>query len=88
MAKRPLTDRSTEELEKMLRATGTIRLTVAIIFGIIIAVWIVGGYWSKNVPVFISTIAMGVAVTAAQFASVSGIRQELERRRNTAVTGK
>lgn len=81
MAKPSLSERSTEDLQTMLRAAGTLRRTVAIIFGVIILAWIVGGYWKQNVPVFISTIAMGVAVTAAQFASVSSIRTELERRK-------
>ena len=81
MAKPSLSERSTETLQTMLRAAGTLRNTVAIIFGVIILAWIVGGYWKQNVPVFISTIAMGVAVTALQFASVANIRAELDRRK-------
>ncbi|MDP1561027.1 MAG: hypothetical protein Q8M16_06495, partial [Pirellulaceae bacterium] len=48
------------ELEQKLKATKAIRLTVGGIFGIIVSGWIVMGYWHSNIPVFISTIVMGV----------------------------
>lgn len=81
MAKRPLSDYSIEELEGALRSARLIQLTVAAIFSLIILVWIVGGYVTQNTPVFISTVAMAIAIVAVQHASTSALRKELASRR-------
>lgn len=80
VAKRPLSEQSVEELRAALRGTLAIRLTVAIIFTILVAAWVIGGYVTKNPALFIVTVVMGVAATAIQHASVSTVRKELARR--------
>lgn len=81
MAKRPLSDCSVEELEGALRSARVLQRTVAAIFGLIILVWIVGGYVTHNIPVFISTVATAIAIVAVQHASTSALRKELASRR-------
>ena len=80
MAKIPLTERSTPELEKALRSAQVIQLTTAAIFAVIILVWIVGGYVGKNTLVFISTVVMAVALVSVQYVSTSALRKEIARR--------
>jgi len=80
MAKTPIADKSTAELTSNLNAAKKVHLVTMIIFGVIILAWVVGGYWRKNVPVFISTVAMALAISAVQIASRSGLVAELKRR--------
>ncbi|MEM8862122.1 MAG: hypothetical protein AAGD96_27695 [Chloroflexota bacterium] len=54
-----------EELETKLKAAKRTQLTVMIIFGLIILAWIVLGYWRDNTPVFITTIALAIAISFA-----------------------
>lgn len=82
MAPTGLTDVSTAELERKLAQSRTATRVVGTIFLVIVVAWILLGYWRSNVPVFISTIAMGLAGTAATVASRSGLQAELRRRQD------
>ena len=84
MAPTGLTHVSTAELERKLTQSRTATRVVGIIFLVIVVAWILLGYWRSNVPVFISTIAMGMAGTAATVASRSGLQAELRRRQDVA----
>jgi hypothetical protein len=53
---------------------------VMVIFTLIVAAWVLLGYWKTNVPVFISTLALGVSSTAATSIAPSAARAELKRR--------
>lgn len=81
MAKRPLTEYSIPELEKALRSAKVVQLTTAAIFATIILIWIVGGYVAQNALVFITTVAMAVALVAVQQVSARALRKELVRRK-------
>ncbi len=80
MAKRKWNELSTEILQGKLRSARTIQATVVSIFLVIILAWIVLGYWKTNLPVFISTIAMGVAAPLSITAVTFGIANELKKR--------
>ncbi len=80
MAKTPLAEKPTEELQSNLRAIKKIHLTTLIIFAVIISAWIIGGYWRQNTPVFISTVTLALGISVAQLASRSGVVAELKRR--------
>lgn len=82
MAKQDLSTLSVEELESALKGKQTLLRTVMAIFGVIIAAWIVLGYWRENTPVFISTVAVSVGVTPAQWGALRGLRDERQRRRD------
>jgi hypothetical protein len=47
---------------------------------VIVIAWLATGYWRANVPVFASTIAMGLAASGAMIASRGGLVAELKRR--------
>jgi hypothetical protein len=49
-------------------------------FVVNLVVMVTLGFWEANVPVFISTIAMGLGVSGAMIASWSGLVAELKRR--------
>jgi hypothetical protein len=53
---------------------------VAAIFGVIILVWVVGGYWRQSLPIFLSTIVLAIGSTAAVGASQGWLSAELLRR--------
>jgi uncharacterized membrane protein len=84
MAKRPLTECTSEELETSLRKLKVVQITTVSIFGAIIAIWIFGGYVAQNIPVFISTLALAFGISAIQYASISETRKELTSRRKNA----
>ena len=75
------TELTTEQLEAKLKSIRVIHMTTVAIFAIIILVWIVLGHWRENLPVFISTVAMAVAISTLQFSSRSCLKSELKRRR-------
>jgi O-antigen ligase len=74
---------STDALQQKLKTSITMQRTVMIIFGLIILGWVIPGFWRKNTPVFISTVAMAVALTTMMSATTRRLRDEL-RRRDTA----
>ncbi|MDZ7632134.1 MAG: hypothetical protein U5K74_12520 [Gemmatimonadaceae bacterium] len=80
MAKKPLTACTVAELEAQLAAAKRVQLVVMLIFAVIILTWIFLGLWRKNVPVFISTLAVAVGTSAAMIATRSGVEAELRRR--------
>ena len=80
MAKTTPADLPTEELRSKVKAITTIQNTVVVIFAVIILAWLVLGYWRTNLPVFISTVAMAVAISATQIATRSGLVAELRKR--------
>ncbi len=81
MATQDLTTLSVEELESALKGKRTILRTVIGIFGLIVAAWIVLGFWRENTPVFISTVAVSIFAALAVWASSRGLEEELRRRR-------
>lgn len=80
MAKTSLEDLSTDELRAKLKAIKTIQNAVLVIFGVIILGWIVPGYWRENIPVFISTVAMAIAIGAMHVATRRSMVDELRKR--------
>lgn len=71
---------TTDELKAKLAAARKIYAVVIAIFGVIILAWIVLGLWRENVPVFISTVAMAVAISALLMASRNKLSSELKKR--------
>jgi uncharacterized membrane protein YccF (DUF307 family) len=71
---------SVEELRAKLNAIKKIHGVIIGIFVVILFFWLVLGHWKENVPVFISTVAMTVAITGALVASRSGLAAEVKRR--------
>ena len=80
MAARSLSDMPTDELRRQVQAMRKVHTVIIGIFAVIVLVWLVGGYWRQNIPVFISTVAMSVAITAMQIASRGRLQKELARR--------
>lgn len=81
MARKPLSEMTTEELESKVRALKPIQTTIFAVFAVIIATWLVLGLWRQNLPVFISTVAVAVGASASQLAVRGGLMKELEKRR-------
>ena len=73
-------DLSIEELKGKLKKVRTIQMTTGSIFLVIILAWLVLGYWKTNLPVFISTVAMGIVCVAAASASLTALNAELAKR--------
>jgi uncharacterized membrane protein YccF (DUF307 family) len=80
LANDPEFDAATERLRGKLRAMRGISLTIVAIFVVIIGVWIVLGHWRGNISLFLSTIAMAIAISTMLAVSTSGISAELRRR--------
>ena len=77
-----------EELHAKLKTFKTLQATTTGIFLVIILAWIVLGFWKTNLPVFIITVVCAVGLSASQFASASGIRAEINKRRESAIAAK
>ncbi len=75
-----ITQLPADVLHGKLKAAQTVQRTVLAIFAVIVLAWIVLGYWRTNLPVFISSIAMGIAAWAATSAAPRMLRAELARR--------
>jgi hypothetical protein len=75
-----LTSLTTDALRAKLKSTQAIQRTVAGIFGVIVLAWIVLGYWRTNIPVFVSTVAMGIAAIGATSMAPRAVQAELARR--------
>ena len=73
---------STDQIEAKLKKYKVVQWTTMAIFAVIILTWIVLGYWRSNLPVFVSTVAMAITISAALYASQSGLKSELRRIRN------
>jgi hypothetical protein len=71
---------SIEELRSLLKSARAIQITTGSIFAVIILTWVVLGYWRTNVPVFISTVAMGLFLVAATNSSTLALNAELAKR--------
>ncbi len=72
---------SDAELAQKLKSFRALQITVAAIFGLIILAWLVLGYWRTNVPVFVSTVTMGITSLLITSMTPRRIGAELERRR-------
>lgn len=68
-----------EELETKLKAAKKTQLIVIGIFGLIILAWIVLGYWRDNTPVFVTTIALAIAIGFSTSAGPRKISAEIEK---------
>ena len=84
MAKVPLSECSTEQLEARAKAVRSVHYTTIGIFAVSVLGWIAPGHWRENTPVFMSTVVMAVAITTMQHASRSTLEKELQRRRDVA----
>ena len=82
-----LSQLSTEALQQRLKAMQTINRTVIGIFAIIVLAWIGLGLWRKNLPVFISTVTMAVAIGFMTSILPRTLRAELERRQSAVQDG-
>ena len=71
-----------EELVQQRNTTRMIPITVAVIVGLITLAWIVLGYWRTNIPIFVSTVTLGVILIAATSTIPLRLSHELQRRRN------
>lgn len=80
MARRDLSALTTDQLRQQVGAMRKVHAVVTGIFLVIILAWVVGGYWRQNVAVFLSTVAMAVAIWAMQFSVRSGLEKELGKR--------
>ncbi|MCG9896130.1 MAG: hypothetical protein MH204_11710 [Fimbriimonadaceae bacterium] len=83
MAKTPKNKPTLEQLEALLRAQTAMTYTIGGIFALIVLMWIVLGHWRENVPVFITTLAMAVGLTAIQVSRRGTILAEIRRRRES-----
>lgn len=83
MAAKDLSTASDAELDAKLKSSKSIQLTTMIVFAVILGAWLVLGYWREQLPVFISTVAIAVALTAIQSGSRTAIEQELRKRRQS-----
>ncbi|MCA9034126.1 MAG: hypothetical protein KDA91_03295 [Planctomycetaceae bacterium] len=72
-----------DELNQKLKDARRLQLLVGSIWGVIITVWVVLGYWQSNVPVFISTIALGLTSAAITNIAPQKIAAEIKRRTET-----
>lgn len=84
MAQKALSELSLEELQAKLKAARAVQVTIAIIFAVIVLAWIVLGHWRENAPVFISTLALAIAITTMVSVVPRGIANELKKRRQDA----
>lgn len=76
----PQDQQSLDQLKQKLGAIKKVHYAIIGIFMIIILAWLILGYWKDNIPVFISTIAMTVAISGALLASRSGLSSEISKR--------
>jgi uncharacterized membrane protein YccF (DUF307 family) len=84
MAAKDLSAMSDTELEGKLKVSTSIQRTTMIVFAVILGAWLALGYWREQLPVFISTVVIAVALTAIQSGSRTAIERELRRRRGQA----
>jgi hypothetical protein len=71
---------TTEELKSKLSKLSSIQLVTVSVFGVILVLWLVLGYWKDNLPIFISTIAMAVTVSSALLTSQLSLRAAIRKR--------
>lgn len=71
---------TTEELKAKLKGIKRIHGAIVAVFVVILAAWLLFGYWRENLPIFISNVTMATAITAALVASRAGLVAELKRR--------
>lgn len=69
---------TTDQIEAKLKKFKVVQWTTMMIFAVIILIWIFLGYWRSNLPVFISTVAMAIAISASLYASQSGLKLALQ----------
>jgi hypothetical protein len=67
------------QLRRQVRALRNIQWAVTGIFLVIITAWLATGSWDANLPAFIGTVAMAVAITAMFSAIRSGPARRLEQ---------
>lgn len=74
------TPKTSAELESRLNALKKIHAVTAVIFAVIILLWILLGHWKTNLPVFISTVTFAGLIFLVQLAGRRQISTELARR--------
>lgn len=83
MPKQSLAQLSQEALEGKLKSTKAIHWTIIGIFGFIIFVWLLTGYWYTQLPIFASTLVMAAACITTSGIPRMQIEAELKRRRQS-----
>lgn len=73
-------DMTTEELKARLRTVRRVHGVTVAIFAVIILAWIVMGFWSRNLPVFITTVAMALTISTIMIPTRQRLSAELKRR--------
>lgn len=73
---------STDTLKSQLGRLKKLHTAIMVVFVIIIMLWVILGYWQKNMTFFISTIMLSVVISGSLIASRSGISNELKKRNN------
>ncbi|MCC5840519.1 MAG: hypothetical protein JJT96_10370 [Opitutales bacterium] len=81
MSKAKLSDLSTAELERRLKAIRVLQWAVMGIFGLILLVWIALGYWKEYLPGFAMTIVLAAGGILGVSVPAMGVSAELRRRR-------
>ncbi len=77
---KPTTKPSREQLQAQLASARTTLAVVIGIFGLIILVWIVMGYWVDNPPAFLITVVIAVALSGILFTRQRSLAARLNRR--------
>jgi ABC-type multidrug transport system permease subunit len=80
--KKDLSSMSTDALKSQLGTLKKLHTAIMVVFVIIIMLWVILGYWQKNLTFFISTIMLSVVISGSLIASRSGINNELKKRNN------
>ncbi|MBK7895422.1 MAG: hypothetical protein WAS33_06435 [Candidatus Promineifilaceae bacterium] len=71
------------QLESKLKTAQVLQRTVIGIFVVIVLTWIVLGLWQDNLPVFITTVVLGVVTTVPANANLKRLKAEIARRRGS-----
>lgn len=80
--KKDISSMSTDTLKSQLGRLKKLHTAIMVVFVIIIMLWVILGYWQKNMTFFISTIMLSVVISGSLIASRSGISNELKKRNN------
>lgn len=74
-----LSNLTTDELLQRLKSMRNVQLIVSLIFAVILAAWVILGYWKTNTPVFIITMVMAflmIVITNARSQKLKAVLAE------------
>lgn len=84
MSKEDWAELDIKSLETKFKAARTLQRTVIGLFAVIVLAWVILGFWRSNPPVFISTIAMGLAATGSVSIAPSRLKAAIRKREEDA----